>query len=226
MTEAEAQAWLATHGWWEGVAGDRLRAFAELVVEENARQNLIAASTVPHLWDRHIVDSAQLLALADAQGQSVADGLWLDLGSGGGFPGIVIACLREAPVLLVESRKLRIEFLQRCIDTLGLSHACVFGGRVEALRLEAPAACISARAFAPLPRTLELAAGFSTAKTLWLLPKGRNAEMELASVGAQWQAVFHVEQSVTDADSAILVATGVQPRRSDHAARQQGRRRR
>src|SRR5690606_38324705 len=84
-----------------------LERFAAMLVAENDRQNLIAASTVPALWVRHLADSAQLLAL-DRDG----DGLWLDLGSGPGLPGLVVAILSERPVVLVESRKRRCEFLR------------------------------------------------------------------------------------------------------------------
>jgi 16S rRNA (guanine527-N7)-methyltransferase len=210
MTEEEARAWLATHGWMDGAAGARLERLASLLVAENERQNLVAASTLPHLWGRHIVDSAQLLALADARG--VDDGLWVDLGSGGGFPGLVIACLREAPIALVETRGLRARFLESCVEQLGLLHAHVKQAKVERVGLERRAAIISARAFASLDATFAMANHLCDGKTLWLLPKGRSAQLELETASQQWQAAFHVEQSVTDADSAIVVATDVRRR--------------
>src|SRR3546814_7900201 len=94
-----------------------LERFAAMLVAENGRQNLIAASTIPTLWVRHIADSAQLLAL-DRDG----DGLWLDLGSGPGLPGLVVAILSERPLMLVESRKRRCEFLRAVAEDLGLHH--------------------------------------------------------------------------------------------------------
>lgn len=223
MTEEEAKTWLATHGWMEGRAGERLEWLAALLSEENERQNLVAASTLPVLWSRHIVDSAQLLALTEARGDK--GGLWADLGSGGGFPGLVIACLREAPVLLVETRKLRVAYLERCAETLGLAHCRVEAARVEAVTLPEPAAFISARAFAPLDKTLAVAEHLADISTCWLLPKGRNAQIELASARKQWQASFHVEQSLTDPDSAIIVADHVRrtgparPRQNARSAR-------
>src|SRR3546814_18156060 len=86
-----------------------------MLVAENAQQNLVAASTIPTLWTRHIADSAQLLALDAREGE----GLWLDLGSGAGLPGLVVAILSDRPVALVESRKRRCEFLRSVAGPLG-----------------------------------------------------------------------------------------------------------
>ncbi|HEX7871474.1 MAG TPA: 16S rRNA (guanine(527)-N(7))-methyltransferase RsmG [Sphingobium sp.] len=211
MTEEDARAWLAGQGYGVDAIG-RLDRLVDLVVEENTRQNLISASTVPHMWSRHIVDSAQLLALALAD-RADEGGLWADLGSGGGFPGLVIACLREAPLLLVETRGLRARFLENCLTALGLGHANVKQAKVERVTLERPASYISARAFAPLDRTFDVANHLCDENTLWLLPKGRSAQIELVSARQEWQAAFHVEQSVTDAESAIIVAKGLKRRR-------------
>jgi len=200
MTEDEAQAWLDSHGWWTGAQGERLRSFAALLLEEADRQNLISAASRAELWSRHIVDSAQLLRLL-AQDDG---GLWVDLGTGAGPPGMVIACLRDAPMLMIEARPLRTAFLQRCIDTLGLRHARVVTDKTERVQLDAPAAIISARAYAPLDRLIGAAAHLSDPSTVWLLPQGRNAQNELAIAQSHWQGLFHVEQSLTDAGSAIV----------------------
>jgi 16S rRNA (guanine527-N7)-methyltransferase len=181
-----------------------LRAYGTLLLEEADRQNLISAASRDQLWARHIVDSAQLLPMARN-----ADGLWVDLGTGAGLPGIVIACLRPAPMLMIEARPLRVIFLQRCIDVLGLSHARVVGDKVERVQLEQPAAVISARAFAPMDRLLGSAAHFTDSSTLWLLPKGRNAQNELEIARRDWQASFHVEQSITDPESAIVTLSAL-----------------
>lgn len=210
MTEEEARAWLAGRGWLDGIAGQRLERLAALLIAENERQNLVSAASIPHLWGRHIVDSAQLLVLAEAR--NAGDGLWVDLGSGAGFPGLVIACLREAPIALIETRGLRVKFLETCIAELGLSHAHVKQAKVERVGLERRATIISARAFASLEATFAMASHLCDGKTLWLLPKGRSAQLELESATQQWQATFHVERSVTDADSAIVIATDVRRR--------------
>ena len=87
----------------------------------------------------------------------------------------------------------------------------VHGGKLETLESR-PVGVISARAFAPLPKLLELAHRFSRDGTIWLLPKGRSAGDEVASVAPSWHGVFHVEQSITDAEAAIIVASDVRPK--------------
>lgn len=181
----------------------QLDRFVALLVAENAEQNLIAASTIPTMWVRHIADSAQLLTLDRRDGE----GLWIDLGSGPGLPGLVVAILSSRPMLLVESRKRRCDFLRTVLGELGLGHVEVAEAPLERVATR-PAATISARAFAPLDRLLALSARFSTESTHWLLPKGRNAVKELALLPQPWQRMFHVEQSRTDAESQILVGTG------------------
>ena len=222
MTEEEARDWLSDHGWLAGKTGERLTRLAALVIAENAHQNLIAASTVSTLWGRHIVDSAQLLLLADGAPE---DGHWVDLGSGGGFPGLVIACLREVPLTLIETRALRARFLADCITALDLPHVSVLQEKAEHVQLTEPAAVISARAFAPLDRLLGAAHHLADTGTLWLLPKGRNAQLELDTARKEWQAVFHVKHSVTDTDSAIIVATSVKRRKKPGSRPTSGSRR-
>ena len=184
---------------------EKLDAYAALVAEESARQNLVSASTLEQFWERHILDSAQLVRFEPQPRAS-----WADVGSGAGLPGIVIACLVDGPVTLIEPRRLRAEFLHRTCESLRLN-ATVYTGKVE--RLEAKYDVITARAVASLPRLLEISAHLSTRNTVWALPKGASAERELAEARRTWQGAFHVEQSVTDADSKIVVATEVRARR-------------
>lgn len=204
MTEDDARVWLQEVLGVSRETLDRLHAYRDLVLAETAHQNLIAKSTFDVFWARHIVDSAQLLPHAAA----APPGPWLDLGSGAGLPGIVLALLDSRPVHLVEERRGRIGFLNRVVSALGLDHVTVHGCKVEALRLP-PAAVITARAFAPLPKLLTLAHRFARPDTVWLLPKGRSAREEVENVRGAWHGVFHVEQSITDADAAILVARQV-----------------
>jgi 16S rRNA (guanine527-N7)-methyltransferase len=153
------------------------------------------------VWQRHIADSAQLLLHVPRETSS-----WLDLGTGAGFPGLVIACLRpDCDVRLVESRKRRIEWLQRAIFELGLDRVTVDGRRLEDVPSRDVAA-ISTRAFAPLDRLLALSARFSTSDTIWLLPKGRSARQELDMLRG-WTHMFHVEQSLTDEQAGLIVGT-------------------
>ena len=183
---------------------DRLKAYAALLREESVRQNLVSASTLDHLWERHILDSAQLVRFEPHSGA-----LWADVGSGAGLPGIVVACLIDGPVTLIEPRRLRAEFLHRACESLELN-ATVLTGKAE--RAGGKYDVITARAVARLPQLLEISAHLSTTNTVWVLPKGRRAVAELAEAQHAWQGAFHVEPSVTDAESYIVVATGVRAR--------------
>ena len=204
MTEEEARAALDV----PRETFERLEAFERLLREENQRQNLVSAASLGEFWSRHVLDSAQLLRLAPPD-----TSYWLDLGTGAGFPGLIVAALHPARFTLVESRKLRADFLRRAAETLAP------GDRVEILcsKLEALPArefdVIGARAFAPLPRLLDLAHRFSTAKTRWILPKGRNARSELDEAQRSWQGDFRLEPSLTDPEARIVVAEGVKRKR-------------
>lgn len=206
MTEEEARAWLAAQFDVSRETWGRLERYVAILLAAMDSQNLIAESTRPHVWARHIVDSAQLMLWT----KTARDGPWIDLGSGAGLPGIVVAILSDRPVKMVESRRKRIDFLNQTIADIGLAHASVFGGRVETVPAEV-AAVISARAYAPLPRLLDSALHLAEENTIWVLPKGRNAKNELEAARPSWQGAFHVEPSVTDPDSAIIVAQSVKP---------------
>lgn len=202
MTEDEARDWIVTH--FGGVGMARMERFVDLVVAESEQQNLIARSTVAEIWARHVVDSAQLIPMADR-----APGAWLDIGSGAGFPGLVAAALTDRTVTLAEPRKRRVAFLEAAADTLGVSErVSVFAGKVEAL-VASPAAVISARAVAPLDALFAGATDLASKDTLWLLPKGQSARDEVAIAKRAWHGAFHVEQSLTNKESLIVVARGV-----------------
>jgi 16S rRNA (guanine527-N7)-methyltransferase len=174
------------------------------LAEENGRQNLVAASSLDEVWRRHIADSLQLIDHVPR-----GTGTWLDLGSGAGFPGLVVAiACPQRPVVLIESRKLRVEWLRSAVEELALTNVDVLGSRLE----RAPAreaAVISARAFATLTKLLRLSARFSTPTTAWVLPKGRAAAQELQEQSPAVRRMFHVEQSLTDPYAGILIGQGV-----------------
>lgn len=206
MTEDEARAWLAPHVPRETLA--RLETLVSLILDEMPRQNLIAASTADHIWARHIVDSAQLVPLAPRDARR-----WIDLGSGAGFPGIVVALMMPGlHMTLVESRRKRIDFLQHLADSLGIADRVTVAGRRLEMLDPSPQDVISARAFAPLDRLLPLAHRFSHGGTHWLLPKGRSAASELEAVTGSWQGEFRIVPSLTDPEAAIIAASQVQPR--------------
>ena len=184
---------------------EKLEAYAALLTEESSKQNLVSASTLDDLWNRHILDSAQLARFEGKPGAR-----WLDIGSGAGLPGIVIACLVDGPVTMVEPRRLRADFLHKACESLRLD-ATVLQMKVE--RLEGNYDVITARAVARLADLLKVSAHLSTRNTVWALPKGRAAVRELAEARQTWQGAFHVEQSVTDPESFIVVGTGVRAKR-------------
>jgi len=200
--EAQARAWLELLPQCDALALERLEKLIDLLREENQRQNLVSRTTLDAVWCRHLVDSAQLLVHVPRE----TSGAWLDLGTGAGFPGLVIAILcPEMSVQMVESRSRRAEWLERACVKLGLEQAEVVGKRVETLH-ESKFDVISARAFAPLAKLLDLSARFSTTATVWLLPKGVSAQHELDSLGG-WIHKFHVKPSLTDPTAGIIVGT-------------------
>ncbi|MDZ4308475.1 16S rRNA (guanine(527)-N(7))-methyltransferase RsmG [Allopontixanthobacter sp.] len=179
---------------------EKLDRFVAMLTAESALQNLVAKPSLEVVWQRHIADSAQLLEYFPRE-----TGRWLDLGTGAGLPGVIIAIMRpEWPVMLVESRRRRIEWLLRVTGELELPYCQVIGKRLEQVET-VPVSVISARAFAPLATILDLSARFSTSETVWLLPKGRSAAQELNALDTKQKQLFHVKQSVTDRESGIIV---------------------
>jgi 16S rRNA (guanine527-N7)-methyltransferase len=200
-TETDAKSWLRDALGADDAVMGRLTRLVELLLEENERQNLVARGTLPHVWVRHIVDSAQLLHVSR---ETLPDGGWLDLGTGAGFPGLAVAAIQtDRPVTLVDSRRLRTDWLQRAAEVLELRNVNVVLSRVEDLPSN-PHAVISARAFAPLDKLVTLSARFSTPDTVWLLPKGAGAQHELDMLSESWRHLFHVEQSLTDPAAGII----------------------
>lgn len=204
MTEDDAKTWVRTRFGPE--ATERVGAFLAMVVEETTRQNLIAPSTIPAIWDRHAVDSLQLVPLA---GEGVSR--WLDIGTGGGFPGLAVAAALPVTMELVEPRKRRAEFLADCVDRLGLAdRVTVQPAKVENVAVKCDV--ISARAVATIGNLLRSGAHCATKDTRWLLPRGLVGEGELAALQTHWRLMFHVEHSVTNPESKIVVLNGVSAR--------------
>ena len=182
----------------------RLERFAALLKEENERQNLIAPSSVGELWTRHILDGAQLMGLAEREGR------WLDIGSGPGLPGLVIAILGGRPMTLNEPRKLRAEFLRRAIADLGLGDVEIAECKAE--RLNGKFDLITARAVARLDKLFGMACHLAHSETKWVLPKGESAQSELDEARATWQGSFRLVPSRTHPASAIVIAEHVERR--------------
>lgn len=201
MTEEEARDFCRQRCDAQALA--RLDQFAALLVEENQRQNLVSAASLAQVWARHLADSLQLLDFVPRETAG-----WLDLGTGAGFPGLAIALARpDLQLSLIESRKRRVEWLERLSAHFALPRCRVIGGRLENCPTFATEV-VSARAFAPLAKLIKLSARFSTSATVWLLPKGRSTAIELAELAPATQAMFHTVPSRTDPTAAILIGQG------------------
>jgi 16S rRNA (guanine527-N7)-methyltransferase len=176
----------------------RLDAFAALLIEWNRRINLVSARDADELRQRHVEDSLQLLPLLPA-------GSLIDIGSGGGFPGLVLAAADpDRPVTLVESDKRKAAFLATAAARLGLPKVAVLAARAEEVALSGMAA-LTARAFAPLGQILAFAARFLAPDGLAILPKGRTAEAELdAALTDGWTLRVERFISRTDPHSTIF----------------------
>jgi 16S rRNA (guanine527-N7)-methyltransferase len=183
----------------------KLRRYGELLVEWQAQMNLVGPSTLPHLWDRHLRDSAQLAALAPVLGHRP---VWLDIGAGGGFPGLVLATLGAGEIHLVESIAKKCRFLRAVAAELGLDNAVIHNERVESLaRFRADV--ITARACANLAQLFDWGLRFAASSTLWLLPKGANVDEELATARQRFAFDAELVPSRTDERARIVVARGV-----------------
>jgi 16S rRNA (guanine527-N7)-methyltransferase len=196
----------------------RLDRFTELLLAWQARINLISPSTIPSLWTRHVADSLQLLELVEPPvatahphaGEGRRRGVWLDLGSGAGFPGIVIACaLAEVPgarVHLVESNLKKVSFLREVIRETKVP-AIVHAARIETMAsaLGETVDYVTARAVAPLPELLEMIAPFLERGAKALLPKGQDLERELTAATKSWNIEADSVASKTSKAGRILI---------------------
>ncbi len=185
----------------------------ELLLEWQQTRNLIANSTIPQIWTRHVADSLQLLSLkSDAK-------IWVDLGSGGGFPGLVLACaLADKPgtkMHLVESTRKKCEFLQAVIDKIGLP-AEVHCKRIEDFIPAFPATpdVVTARALAPMPKLLELAYPLLKRGAKGLFLKGQDVGAELTEASKYWTIQHRLVPSRTDAHGRIVVIESLESRRN------------
>jgi 16S rRNA (guanine527-N7)-methyltransferase len=181
-----------------------LNRFVELIMAENDRQNLIASNSVADIWNRHILDGAQLLGIAQGKG------CWCDIGSGAGLPGLVIAVLGGTPMTLVEPRRLRADFLRQAVEHLGLAEVSIELRRVE--RSEGRFDFFTARAVARLNDLFGMACHLAHAETKWVLPKGESVKSELDEARSTWQGSFRLAPSRTHPAAAIVVAEHVQRR--------------
>ena len=181
---------------------ERLAAFAALLERWNRRINLVSPHDLERLWPRHIEDSLQLLPLIPPGTTALTD-----LGSGAGFPGLVVAIATGMPVTLVEADQRKCAFLREAIRSTA-ADATVVPGRIEAVRLPL-ASLITARALAPLPRLLELAAPHLAPGGTCLFLKGAGVQDELTAARREWHMQVMATPSRTESRATILAITGL-----------------
>lgn len=179
---------------------DRLLKMDRVLMDWSERHNLIARSTIKDRWRRHFLDSAQIAPLIPPGVKTLAD-----LGSGAGFPGLVLAAmLPKTKVTLIESTGKKAAFLVEAGKVMGLSNLEVIPGRIESVVLKGPPDVITARALARLDKLLGYGAGIQGEKTRYFLPKGQDVEVELTEAAKSWTMDVIRHQSVTSPDATIL----------------------
>ena len=184
----------------------RLKAYADLLADWNARHNLVAKSTLPDLWHRHLWDSAQLAPLIPETAQTLAD-----LGSGAGFPGLVLAAMRpDIKVTLHEATTKKCAFLQAAAERMGMK-VDIRNARLEDLPPQAFDA-VTARALAPLPLLFTYAHRFTGPNTVCLFLKGQNVGPELTEASKYWNMKASQVPSQTDPSAAIVMVRELGPR--------------
>ncbi len=199
----------------------RIETYCALLLRWNARINLIGRGDEARVGARHVEDSLQLLALMP---EGLAPGFGgeggavqaVDLGSGGGFPGMVLAIASGVGFVLIESDGRKAAFLREAARLVA-APVRVLAERIEAAAPQG-AALVTARALAPLPRLLPLVARHLAPGGTALLPKGAGSDRELTDAAADWHMDVMRHQSRTDSDGSILQVTGLKPARQDRAA--------
>ncbi len=185
-------------------------ALVGLLCQWQQKINLVGPKTLQEVWTRHILDSAQLFAHLPPEASTL-----LDLGSGAGFPGLVLAImLKERPgthVHLVESDTRKCAFLREAVR-ITAAPAIIHAERIESLKtadLGAPFAVITARALKPLTELLELAAPFVGANTKCLFLKGQDVEQELTAAHKYWKLHYHLAPSLSGPRGVVLIIEGL-----------------
>lgn len=184
---------------------DRLKTYVSLLQHWNPRINLVGRNSLDDVWRRHILDSGQLAALAPP-GRP-----WIDLGSGAGLPGLILAIMRAGPMHLVEADARKCAFLREAARLTG-TDVTIHNGRIETVTAELAAqtpALITARALAPLPKLLPLVHAMAGSNTMVLLPKGRDVEVELTETSKSWNMRVQRHPSLSDPDGRILQIEGL-----------------
>ena len=195
----------------------RLDRYVDLLVQWQAKTNLVAPSTLPHLWTRHISDSLQLFGLAPSAK------VWADLGSGGGFPGVVLACvLADTPgakIHMIERNAKKAAFLREAIritSAAGTVHLADIGDNVD--RITGPVDCVTARALAPLHQLIGFAEPLVSKGAKALLLKGQDVEAELTEATKYWNIAPRLHSSRTGGHGWIVELDRIERRNTSATA--------
>nr|WP_256476134.1 16S rRNA (guanine(527)-N(7))-methyltransferase RsmG [Siccirubricoccus soli] len=183
-----------------------MRTYLHLLLRWNSRINLVARAPEDALWQRHVLDSLQLLSLLP----EAPDGPLIDLGSGAGFPGLVLAVATGVPTHLVESDRRKCAFLAEVSRHLGLTTVTIHPSRIEDAPLP-QAAILTARALAPLAQLLPHAHRLLAPGGTALFPKGRSADQELTEAAAHWTMRTERFPSRTDSSATLLRLSEIRP---------------
>lgn len=193
---------------------DRLATYAQILTRWQATINLVAPSTLGDVWHRHFADSAQLWQFRPPNAR-----IWLDIGSGAGFPGLVLAILGAengaTHHILIESDARKAAFLREVARATGIT-VDILCMRIENSETRAkvkPVDCLTARALAPLPRLLEMSAPYFTSSTLGLFLKGKDAAAEVEEAAESWRFDCELKPSMTDAEARVVLLKALKPKR-------------
>jgi 16S rRNA (guanine527-N7)-methyltransferase len=191
----------------------KLEAYADLLKRWQKTINLVAPSTLPHIWHRHFADSAQLWGLRPPQARN-----WLDLGSGAGFPGLVLAILASetggSRHWLVESDNRKAAFLREVARSVGVS-VDILCARIENAENASKVGavdCVTARALAPMPLLLEYASPYFASHTMGLFLKGFAVTSELEDAGRTWEFETELIPSLTESEARIVLLKALKAR--------------
>ena len=181
---------------------ERLNAFADLLLRWNKTINLISRKDEEHVWSRHIADALQLIPMMPSDVSTA-----IDLGSGAGFPGLILAIATGCHFHLIESDQRKATFLREA-SRITNAATTIHAARIDAVKLD-PVQLVTARALAPLSDLIGLAVPFLAAEGVLLAPKGLNADAELTAASAQWHMRVERASSTTNVAATILKITEV-----------------
>jgi 16S rRNA (guanine527-N7)-methyltransferase len=183
---------------------EKLSCYASLLSKWQKAINLVSNASIPHMWERHIFDSYQILKFAPD-----TKGTWIDFGSGAGFPALVVAMISDYEVHVVESDQRKCQFMRE-VSRETSTPITVHNTRIEQLE-PFKADVISARALASLDNLLKLTGSFATENTRFLFLKGQDVDAELTNAAKYWNMISIKHQSLSSNEGCILEIRNIHP---------------